>query len=159
MRGDPCEGSDIVQRSVKIAGREVAVLLTKGSRRASPTTLRRHDELTLPKCFVMWRTWLPWTAAAVAAQHNAPRNPQAQEPQTYCCCGSTQRAHSPDPCCCSTQREQPPDPQARGPLSTPLSLWTKVWPTQPAMTQALLLLFNTTRARHAPDPCCCCCET
>ena len=74
MRGDPCEGNDIVQRSVKIAGREVAVLLTKGSRRASPTTLRRHDELTLPKCFVMRRTWLPWTAAAAAAaaaQYNA----------------------------------------------------------------------------------------
>ena len=36
-------------------------------------------------------------------------------------------------CCCSTQRAQPPDPQARGPLS----LWTEVWPTQPAITQAV----------------------
>ena len=40
MRGDPCEGSDIFQRSVKIAGREVAVLLTKGI----PSSVTHHTQ-------------------------------------------------------------------------------------------------------------------
>ena len=57
MRGDHCEGNDIFRRSVKIAGREVAVLLTMGipSSVTSPTTFRRDDELTLFKCSVMSR--------------------------------------------------------------------------------------------------------
>jgi hypothetical protein len=57
VRGDHCEDIDIFRRSVKIAGREVAVLLTMGipSSVTSPTTFRRDDELTLPKCSVMSR--------------------------------------------------------------------------------------------------------
>jgi len=33
----------------------------------------------------------------------------------------------------NTQRARSPDPQARGPQSQ----WTEVWPTQPAITQAV----------------------
>ena len=58
-------------------------------------------------------------------------------------------------CSCETHSAQPPDPQARGPLSLhvwhSLRLWTEVWPTQPAITQAVLLvLFNTTRTLSGP---------
>ena len=49
-------------------------------------------------------------------------------------CFSDQNLHC--CCCCSTQRALPPDPQAR----EPLSLWT----------EALLLLFNTTRMVPGP---------
>ena len=74
-------------------------------------------------------------------RHSDVRNRKKRAPAPGCCC------------CCSTQRADAPDPQAQ----EPLSLWTEVWPTQPAAavkhTTRTLSGPPSTRAAIAMDGC------
>jgi hypothetical protein len=131
--------------------------LTKGSRRASPTTLRRHDELTLPKCSVMRRTWLPWTAAAAdAAQHNAPWNPPSTGATNILLLRFNTTRTLPGPLLLfNTTRTTSGPPSTRA--STCIAMDEGVADTTCYDTGPAVAVQHN--ARHAPDPCCCCCET
>ena len=105
MRGDPCEGSDIFQRSVKIAGREVAVLLTKGipsSVTHHTQEVRRVDAAQVLDDEENVAAMLLAAAAAAVLLFNTTRTllAAACSTQRAICLllfNSTQRASSPDP--------------------------------------------------------------